>query len=71
MQFTLTITLGNVAMSTSEDLSFALRQVAKRIRDKDYVKHIRDEGGSASLTRGVVDENGNCVGAFGLTNNDE
>ena len=56
------ISLGNDAMQTSQDVALALRKIAKRIEDNGYLEDEEIE----SLTRGVMDQNGQSVGEWGF-----
>ena len=64
MKFTLEINLENDAMSSSADLSAALKKVAKRIETSEYIEYRQRKfvNCGESITRGIVDENGNTVG---------
>jgi hypothetical protein len=54
--------IGNVGMETSKHLADALRKIASRLEANEYVEDQEVE----SLTRGVMDHNGNTVGEWGL-----
>jgi hypothetical protein len=66
MKFSMTISLGNAAMLTSEDLADRLKVVAMRLETQDYVRQVKDEGSMDPFVRGVSDLNGNMVGRFTL-----
>jgi len=65
MKFRLTINLGNAGMSTSEHVANALRAVAKRVENNEYVETCEDDMGEL-ITRGIDDDNGNRVGEWSL-----
>jgi len=65
MIFKLTIELGNSSMCGSDDLASALRKVAQRIQDNEYVETCEDELGEC-ITRGIHDNNGNRVGEWNV-----
>jgi hypothetical protein len=62
MVFNLEITLGNEAMSTAEHLATALESAAKRVRLYDV---------DDSYRKSLQDENGNRVGFFELTEEED
>ena len=64
MQFTLTITLGNDAMQSGEDLAAALHSVADKLAalGADPIEDLDDYDASGR----VRDENGNTVGRWSL-----
>lgn len=61
-KFKLEIETGNDAMCTASDLSEALQRVAKRIKEADYDVVDLD----SSISRGVLDLNGNTVGFWNI-----
>jgi hypothetical protein len=56
------IDIGGSGMETSLHLADALRKIASRLESTGYVEDEEVE----SLTRGVMDTNGNTVGEWGL-----
>jgi hypothetical protein len=64
MHFNLHIELGNDAMQSSQDLVQALRGVAQRIQDAEYVEQCQQEGDD--IDRGISDINGNHIGEWSL-----
>jgi hypothetical protein len=54
-------------MCGSDDLASALRKVAQRIQDNEYVETCEDECGEM-ITRGIQDVNGNRVGKWSVEN---
>lgn len=70
MKFTLNITLGNDAMLTGEDLSNALQDVSNKLLDNEYIRYLGKEG-SGNIVCRINDRNGNKVGSFVLSHNEE
>ena len=63
MKFSMTVNLGNAAMSTSDDLAALLRDVASKIESNSYVEDVlQDE--SEHYKRNAFDTNGNRVGVY-------
>lgn len=62
-EFTLRIELGNDAMSTIANVANALMRVSRRIVMNEYSL---DE----SMTRGIIDDNGNTVGEWSIVINE-
>jgi hypothetical protein len=62
MQLTVTITMGNDAMQTGEDLADALRRVAKEVEDLRMT-----EAHAERLSGRIRDVNGNTVGGWSVT----
>jgi hypothetical protein len=62
MTLTITITMGNDAMQTIEDLSAALRKVAREVDELDMI-----EAGSEILSGRIRDANANSVGEWNIT----
>lgn len=66
MKFTLTITLGNAAMQTGDDVATALREVAKKVeRIGEVEEHVEHTMDSVHGNR-IGDLNGNKVGVWGF-----
>lgn len=61
MKFTLTITLGNDAMQTPDDVAAALAHVAHRVRASDAW------GDPTHAGHLVLDDNGNRVGEWAVS----
>jgi hypothetical protein len=66
-KFELSIELGNEAMLGDDDIADALEKVAKRLRDNAYTAANVQE----DITRVILDYNGNGVGEWSLTWDDE
>lgn len=58
----LRIALGNDAMRTSSDVANALRKVADRLEQSQYLEDEEIQ----SLIRGIMDRNGSTVGEWGF-----
>jgi hypothetical protein len=57
------ISLGNDAMMTSHHVAQALRAIAKRLEDNEYLEYSKE---ARELVRGVMDNNGQTVGEWGF-----
>jgi hypothetical protein len=56
------ISLGNDAMLTSYDVARALRKIAERLEDNQYL----EQDDMEVMARGIMDDNGLTCGSWGI-----